>query len=463
MAWTSAQSKAIETRGKTLLVSAAAGSGKTAVLIERIIRLIKDPESKTDISRLLIVTFTRAAASELRQKISKALSSAIADDPSSSDRLFKQITALGSAHISTIDSFYADIVKKYASTIGIPSSLRIADDSELIPIRRRIMNDVLDMGYRGAFSISAPDQRFEITNNKNATPFTVFADLISDMRNDSKAWETLIDLRSKLLSHPRTIDYLKDCEDDYASAVSRDLFSTPHGTVLKNYLIDNFRVMAKCLCDASDYFTLDENMKSKYLPSFNKDREFCEDFLKILENGSYSEAREKILTYSNERLGSLKAEYKTDISNRFTSFRSEYIVKKIKDFRDKYFGSGCSEYELLDYTTRLAALCNVMHTLLSKFEELYSEEKLSHGICEFSDIKQWAYELLVRPDGSPTPIALEVAENFDAVYIDEYQDVDPVQDLIFRSISKPRGRFMVGDVKQSIYGFRGSDPSLFMK
>lgn len=462
MAWTPAQEKAIVTRDKTLLISAAAGSGKTAVLIERIIRMITDPKKNADISRLLIVTFTRAAASELKQRIAKALTKAIADDPSSSKRLFEQLTALGSAHISTIDSFYADIVKKYASTLGIPSSLRIADDSELTPIRRRIMNEVLDMGYRGEFSVSAEAEELNTPHNKNASHFTVFADLISDMRNDSKAWETLIDLRTKLLSHIRMIDYLKDCEDEYVNAVKLDLFSTKHGEVLKAHLIDNFRVMVRFLKDACNYFSGDPNMTKQCLPSFEYDLGFCEGFLGILETGTYTEARDKILTYSNIRLGRLKPDQKTDQSIAYTSYRSEFVVDKIKDYRTKYFSGGCSEHELLDYTTRIAALCNVMHTVLSKFEELYSEEKLSHGICEFSDIKQWAYRLLVKKDGSPTDIALEVAEGFDAVYIDEYQDVDPVQDRIFRAISKPRGRFMVGDVKQSIYRFRGSDPSLFM-
>ena len=459
MAWTSAQEKAITTRDKNLLISAAAGSGKTAVLIERIIRLLKDSESKVDISRLLIVTFTRAAASELRQKISRALSSEIAKNPASAERLFDQLTALGSAHISTIDSFYADIVKKYAATINKPTSLRIADDSELIPIRRRIMNEVLDMGYRGELDVSL-EKDLDMINHKTATSFTVFADLISDMRNDSKAWETLMGLRAKLLSHPHSINYLKECENEYASAVSMDLFSTKHGNVLKEHLIDAFNVMLKYLTEACNYFESDELLKKKCRDAFCADRDFCEDFLNALQTESYTVAREKILAYENKALGRQKVDEK---DKDFIDFRAEFVVKAIKDYRTKYFSGGCSEIELSDYTTRLAALCKVMHALLSKFEELYSEEKIARGICEFSDIKQWAYELLVNENEEPTDIALEVAESFDAVYIDEYQDVDPVQDLIFRSISKNSERFMVGDVKQSIYGFRGAAPSLFMK
>lgn len=459
--WTSAQTKAIETRDKTLLISAAAGSGKTAVLIERIIRLLTDPVEPMDISRILIVTFTRAAASELRQRISKALSSAIASDPSNK-RLFAQLASLGSAHISTIDSFYADVVKKYSAKLGIPSSLRIADDSELSPIRRRIMNEVMDMGYSGAFDKIKGIENVSFPNYEGATPFTAFADSISDMRNDSGAWEILADLRSKLLSHPRSTDFLIDCELEYANAASNDLFDTVHGAVLRRHLTDKVTVMVSFLKDACEYLALDTNMAKQYLPAFSYDLDFCRELLAILDSDTYVSARNKILGYDPLKLGRLSAAQKTEQCTEYAEFRKKFVKEELDSFKKKYFGGGCSEGELVDHAARSAVTCKVIHAILSKFENIYSEEKLSRGICEFSDIKQWAYRLIVSPDGTPTDIALEIADMFDAVYIDEYQDVDPVQDLIFRCISKPKGRFMVGDVKQSIYGFRGSDPSLFM-
>jgi len=459
--WTSAQTKAIETRDKTLLISAAAGSGKTAVLIERIIRLLTDPVEPIDISRLLIVTFTRAAASELRQRISKALSAAIAGDPSNK-RLFSQLASLGSAHISTIDSFYADVVKKYSAKLGIPPSLRIADDSELSPLRRRIMDDVMDMGYRGEFDKINGIENVSFPNYEGATPFTAFADSISDMRNDSGTWEILADLRSKLLSHPRSTDFLIDCELEYANAARSDLFDTVHGTVLRRHLTDKVTVMVSFLTDACDYLTLDGNMAKQYLPAFSYDLDFCRELLATLDSGTYVSTREKVLSYAPLKLGRLSAAQKTELCTDYAEFRKKFVKEELESFKKKYFGGGCSESELVDHAARSAVTCKVLHAILSKFEELYSEEKLSRGICEFSDIKLWAYRLIVSPEGTPTDIALEIADTFDAVYIDEYQDVDPVQDLIFRCISKPRGRFMVGDVKQSIYGFRGSDPSLFM-
>ena len=159
--WTDAQLQAIETHDKTLLISAAAGSGKTTVLIERIIRSLIAPDDCADISRMLIVTFTRAAASELRQRISAALSKAISERPDDR-RLFRQLTALGSAHISTIDSFYSDVVKRNAERLDIPQSLRIADETELIPLKKNVMDRVIEMGYSGELGYSA-DEFAEMT------------------------------------------------------------------------------------------------------------------------------------------------------------------------------------------------------------------------------------------------------------------------------------------------------------
>ena len=136
MAWTKAQTKAIETKNKTLLISAAAGSGKTTVLIERIIRSLTDTEDPADISRLLVVTFTRAAASELKQRIANALSKALAENPNDK-KLFSQLSKLGSASISTIDSFYGDVVRQNSALLGIPSNLRISDNAELLKLQRR--------------------------------------------------------------------------------------------------------------------------------------------------------------------------------------------------------------------------------------------------------------------------------------------------------------------------------------
>ena len=443
--WTKAQLKAIETKDKTLLVSAAAGSGKTTVLIERLIRSITNPEAPADISRLLIVTFTRAAASELKQRIAKALSTALSERPDDR-RLFKQLSALGNAHISTIDSFYADVVRNNAQLLGIPQNLRIADDSELIKLRRKAMNEAIDIGYSGELSVSAEE-------------FASTADALSDMRNDAALCDVFYDLYEKLLGHPHGINFLMECTESYESSRISDFFDSDYGRVVKNHVKGELVFLCNILKDALEYLSeYDAGVQSPFI----SDLRFCTEALAILEGKSYTELRAHFNTYSPERLKTIKKDQKTPEAEYFYDLRTDTVKSKIRKLNDAYFGAGFSEDELHRYAEGSALRTKTLYSLLSVFDSIYKEEKLSASVCEFSDIKLWAYELLVNTNGTPTELALSIADSFDSVYIDEYQDVDCVQDLIFRAVSKPRGRFMVGDVKQSIYGFRGAEPSLFM-
>ncbi len=443
--WTKAQEKAIETKDKTLLISAAAGSGKTTVLIERIIRSLTDPEDPTDINRLLIVTFTRAAALELKQRISAALSKAISERPSD-QRLFKQLSKLGGAHISTIDSFYSDVVRQNAQILGIPSNLRIADQPELIKLQRRAMNEAIELGYAGELSVDAED-------------FALTADALSDMRNDERLCDVFYDIYEKLTGHPDSIEFLKKCTADYESSETNDFFSTVYGGIIKEYVRSELEYLKRILLDATDCFSaFDPSIQEAYL----SDLEFCEKVLSMLNKESYIKIRDYVNTFSSVRLKNPKAAEKTAQTEYFSALRKEITKPKIAAIQSSFFGIGFSDKELKYYASESAKRMRSLYALFTKFEEIYSEEKLSRGISEFRDVKLWAYKLLVREDGTPTDLALNISESYDCIYIDEYQDVDSLQDLIFRSIAKPRGRFMVGDVKQSIYGFRGAEPTLFM-
>ena len=192
--WTAAQQSAIDKRDRTLLVSAAAGSGKTAVLTERIIRSLLDREHPADISRTLVVTFTRAAAGELRQKISKALFDAHRADPT--DRhLEKQLMLVGSAPISTIDSFYLDLVHEHFEQTTLPASFRPVDADELLSLRREIMNGVVDEAYCGRFNgVSSP------------LDFGAAADALCDLRQEGSLTDTLLEIYKKVMYLPDGVD-----------------------------------------------------------------------------------------------------------------------------------------------------------------------------------------------------------------------------------------------------------------
>ena len=206
--WTKAQSAAIATRDKTLLVSAAAGSGKTATLTERIICSLTDSENPADISRMLIVTFTRASAADLKLKISKALSEKLLENPKDT-HLANQLVALGSAHISTIDSFYYDIVKTNFQKLSLPQVPKIADDSETVPLYMNVMNETIEDFY--------------YTHDG----FDRFMEHFTATRDSSMAAKTFISMYDKLLSQRRGFDALTDYAKDLSDACGRNIFGAP--------------------------------------------------------------------------------------------------------------------------------------------------------------------------------------------------------------------------------------------
>ncbi len=439
--WTDAQRTAIELRGKTLLVSAAAGSGKTATLTERIIRQISDKSDPSDISRMLIVTFTRAAASELRARIFTALNDALANDPSNK-KITSQLLKLGSARISTIDSFYFDLVQTNASALGIPSGIRIADSAEYLILAQSVMDKTLDEFY------------------ERQEDFPSFVECFSSVRTSSKLSEILFDIHNKLSSLPEGIEFLRICAECTDAQSELDFFETSYGKILRENSLEAFEHYKKILTDAYDFAKKDEKVYDSYGAQFKYDLEICTALCDAVSNSSapYETVRGLLLSYSPEALGTLRAPYASDDSARFRDMRNSFKKELIK-LSEKAFAKSPE--------TIRRALCDTakhthtLYSLLSAFEKYADEEKSKMGILTFTDIRRLVLKLLVEPDGTPTPLARQYAEQFTDIYIDEYQDVDRVQDLIFSSISRPDSRFMVGDIKQSIYSFRGSEPKLF--
>ena len=439
ISFTKAQTAAIETKGKNLLVSAAAGSGKTATLTERIIRSLTDTENPSDISKMLVVTFTRAAAQDLRQKIFKALSLAIADDPKNK-HLSSQLVKLENAKICTIDSFYYDLLRENSSSLGLPSNLRIADTAEAALLAKEIMDATISDFY-----------------NRDLEAFSRFAESFVSIRGMSRLGVVLLDLYSHISSYPEGIEFLRLSAEDCFAGADGDFFDTRFGSVLRENTADELRCFIAQLSDCVDFMSSDEELSQKYLPSFSYDLTFCKDLLCALEGeNGYACARDILAGYSPIKLKSLtKATEDSVVAKEMRAG----ISKSISDLSKKSFA--LSPEAISTAMKDTAKMTLILHGLLCEFEAKLTEEKLSRGFLDFDDIRRYVLKLLVRDDGTPTETAKNISERYTDIYIDEYQDVDRVQDMIFFAISNGKNRFMVGDIKQSIYSFRGAEPSVF--
>lgn len=442
--WTAAQCAAIDTKNKTLLLSAAAGSGKTSTLTERIIRSITDKESPSDISDMLIVTFTRASATDLKTKIFTALTDALAKEPSNK-HLTRQIIKLGSAHISTIDSFYLDAVKKNFASLGLSSSFRIADNAETDLLAKSVMSDVVDHFYDNVDNFPALCECFEG---------------IRDTENVME--EILLSLYDDCLHTPEGIEYLRICSKNTFTDKDRDLFDTPYGEILKRYTRELFSDYLNSFNHTLAAIANDEKVHKAYSEPCADDTVLCMEILNILDGKcgtpSYSAVAECLCGHEFAKMGVLRSQYVTEDSLFCKELRSSF-KEAVKKLREEYFEY--SSDDLSNFFEDTAKNLELLYAVLAEFEKRYLEEKKRRNILELTDVKRYALKLFANSDGTPTDIAKSYAEQFSDIYIDEYQDVDPVQDLIFRCISTPHNRFMVGDIKQSIYSFRGAEPSLF--
>ncbi|MBE6575584.1 MAG: helicase-exonuclease AddAB subunit AddA [Ruminococcaceae bacterium] len=435
--WTPEQSAAIETRDKTLLISAAAGSGKTAVLTERIIRLLTDREDPASLERMLIVTFSRAAAAELRQRISLALGNALAADPGNR-HLHRQLLALSSAKISTIHAYCLELIRTNFQRLGLPARFRIADDAEAKVLARTLMDSLISEHY-------AADEGFG-----------QLADHFTGARNDKNLADTFLSLYQKLSTYPEGIAYLPARAEELSQndgSMDRGWRRIAAGQTRRFYR------------DAADFFDRaveemadDEGMAKAYLPAFSADRDHIMAVLTALDSGDFSAVRAAVNAYTPVGLGSLRGAKKSEESEIFKARRDKFKERQTA-LRDSFFAA--NDELLAKMSTETADAIRQLHTLLAEYDRRLTEEKLRRGICDFSDIERYTLALLTTPDGEDSDVARDLAAGFDVICIDEYQDVNAVQDRIFRALARPRTRFMVGDIKQSIYRFRGAEPSIF--
>ena len=441
--WTPKQKQAIDTRGKTLLISAAAGSGKTATLTERIVKKLTDESNPASISRMLIVTFTRLSAADLKRKISTAISEELLKNPTS-QYLSKQLVLLESAHICTIDSFYLDIVRSNFQRIGLPSNFRLADEGEMSLLRKEVMDNIIEKHYD--------------TNAQNDDGFLSFVENFTSAKQSDTLSDIFLVLENKLCSKTDGTNAILTFANELVEESNYDFFESRQGKIIYNYISNGVESYYKAISRCCDIISSSEKASTAYLAAFAYEKEFLRELSEILKDKNYSLAREKSLTFNKQRLGTLKKEFQTEEILLCKALRDEESAF-IKSINEKYFSFDAEE--IRETMIKTSDILHSLHSILSEFEEAALKEKIKRKAFDFDDIRRFAYNLLTNENNEPSDIALAYREQFDEIYIDEYQDVDAMQDRIFTLISKPNNRFMVGDIKQSIYSFRGADTDVF--
>ena len=441
--WTDEQLSAIENRDKTLLVSAAAGSGKTATLTERIIRSLTDEKNPISIENLLSVTFTVAAAGELRVKLEKALAEAVAANPDN-ESLRRQLNMLPSAKIRTIDSFCNDILKMGADRVGLSRGYRIADTAECELLAVSILDGLIAAVYRGERTdIATPDE------------FDELSDCLTDSKRVEELSETLRLLYSKFESSEHGVDAMLPLIKAIASGAESGVKETPHGEYLFQLVrefVSHYSEIAKkysrILSSGSEADRLYGDMAAAD----------AESIARLSSHASYGDLRGAVLSFeliSKPRLrkGMEKSDAMLTYSDHRDALRDDFKKKILP-----YFSYG--EEQWRECLRGLGGQLEVLYRFESAFDKLFLEEKKRRAALSYADVERLAYQCLIK-DGEKTDIAKNLSGQFEAVYIDEYQDVNSLQNSIFDAISRPDNRFMVGDIKQSIYGFRSAKPEIF--
>lgn len=447
MAWTNEQQVAIDSRGQTLLLSAAAGSGKTAVLVERIIRRLLDKEYPIDITELLVVTFTKAAAAEMRDRIGTALMKALSEtkDP----RVERQLALLPSAQISTLHAFCQHVIRKYFYTIDLDPAFSIAGEEELNLLRRQVLEDVFLSYYE---------------DDEKASILYPLADMFGSDRGD----DILMDTVSRMYTYARSLawpeHWLKEAARAYdvaPDAVIDDMvWAGPIKDAVRRILEEDAR-----LYDGVLYHL---RQREAFAPA-------CDTFVaeqaalrQAAQARSWNDLSRFVRAIDFPRLKSLRKLSDDDkaVWERCKKVRDDVKKDVIKTLQAVYFSATPEEW--LDGMRAMKPIMDGLVTLTLDFAKAYGAAKKEKGWIDFNDLEHFCLQILLAPDASPehpvpSAAAEELRSQYEEVFIDEYQDTNGVQELITRLVSGEDNRFMVGDIKQSIYRFRLADPTLFLE
>lgn len=444
MTWTKEQQQVIDLRNRNILVSAAAGSGKTAVLVERIKELVLDKKHPVDIDHLLVVTFTNAAAAQMKERVAKALEKALQENPSDV-RLQQQAALVQNAQITTIDSFCLYVLRNHFHEIGLEPNFRIGDEGELKLLREDVMTGLFEQCYE-----------------EKHPGFLHLISCYGTSRSDAPVRDMIFKLYSYAQSYPWPKQWLREALSCYEIKTEQELEQAPFIEMTVEY---GKQMVKGYLEQAEHYHELCQDVDGPYMyeEACGQDVELME---KLLSCSTYQNFYEELGKCKFATLGRAK-DY---IGSPEKQEQVKTERKKLKDGIGK-LKSDCFALtfrEILEQLTLVQPSAEALAEVTERFIDAFAERKQDKNLVDFSDLEHFALEILVEEEtGKPTETAKEFQNAYEEIMIDEYQDSNYVQETILRAISREvvgqNNLFMVGDVKQSIYRFRLARPELFME
>ena len=434
--WTKEQQAVIDSRNSNLLVAAAAGSGKTAVLVERIIQMITDKENPIDIDKLLVVTFTNAAASEMRERIGDAIGKALDKDPDNK-HLQNQLVLLNKASITTIHSFCLEVIKSNFHKINLDPNFRIGDTTECTILKQEAIEEVFEALY--------------VEQNED---FLNLVESYAEKRGDSNLQDIILGIYNFSMASPDPKEWLEysaeqfNVNDDFD--FSKSIWAN---SILDTVYMEVEGIESSMRKSLEELYGIEE--LDTYLLKFRNDYEGIKRILDACDTKNDNAWNDTFIAMSS-----------MDIKKRADDIRKN-AKKSVQDMVSSVFRK-----ENDDIKQEIKYLYNIVKSIsdiVIKFEDAYSNKKRDKGIIDFNDIEHFALKILIQKDEHgndiPSDIALSYREKFYEIFIDEYQDSNFVQEVLLSNIAKIKtpNRFMVGDVKQSIYRFRQAKPEIFLQ
>ena len=446
--WTAEQLAAIQLRGQ-LLVAAAAGSGKTAVLVKRLIHRITDLKDPVDVDRFLVVTFTKAAANEMRERIGKALDEALFQELELGvvERLLHQRTLLQRASITTLHSYCLELLRKNFYLLELDPAFRVADQAEAELLRQDVVEDLFETHYA-----------------REDLAFLKLVEAFGSDRDDQPLMAHVLHLFSFAYSQPQPAEWLSALHKAYVWETIESLMQSKWGQSVRQGLLDRVSESVNFL-ERAQLITQYQGGPLPYADTIQDDVNRVDLLNRALKEGDWTQVETQFQSAVNfPKLQAIRSKSETiqkSLQEECKKLRDD-AKKKLNSLKDDIFAYPL-ELQLPDLA-EMGSMVQTLGDLVKEFSKVYREAKDSRNILDFTDLEHFALQLL-EVEGDASPIANGLKEFFAEVLVDEYQDINPVQERILQLVSRQEespNLFMVGDVKQSIYRFRMADPSLFL-